>query len=171
MFFLYEFWHFFMFFIGFLTCINCERCILFSWEVWWLMWTIVAIVEVMSRLEKNLRWIMCDRIMPCEVLGFCGWIALFHSCFFMWCLSLNTNPYTFRKVECCSLRDFYHHGTFLILTWLLVHFAFCDHVFMHSLLPWYHSSIFHLSHFFSLLGFLEKYVCLVHSFLLVVVLL
>ena len=23
---------------------------------------------------------MCDGIMPCELLGFCGWIALFHSC-------------------------------------------------------------------------------------------
>jgi len=32
---------------------------------------------------KNLRWIMYDRIMPCEFLGFCGWISLFHSYSFM----------------------------------------------------------------------------------------
>ena len=47
------------------------------------MLTIVAIVEVINRLEKSWRWIMCDRIMPCELLGFYGWIALFHSCSFM----------------------------------------------------------------------------------------
>ena len=42
----------------------------------------------------------------------------------------------------------------------------CLHGF---LLPWYYSSIFHLSHFCALLGSIEKYVCLIHTFLLVVV--
>ena len=84
----------------------------------------------------------------------------------MWCLIVNTNSYKFGEVEYFSLRYFYHHGTFLILTWLLFYFAFCDHVFMDCLLPWYHF-LFSISHFCALLGSIEKCVCLAHAFLLV----
>ena len=39
---------------------------------------------------------------------------------YMWCLSVKTKPYTFGNVDCCSLRDFHHHGTFLIFISLIV---------------------------------------------------
>jgi len=66
---------------------------------------------------------------------------------YMWCLSVNTNPSTFGKVERCSLREFYHHGTFLILTNYLstLHFVImCSWIacYLEIMLPFSISLIF-----------------------------